>query len=176
MLNSDLSSRASLPRVVQRSGAHRTRRETLHHLNSALVGGSLGKNEFCRGFVQFCAGHCAPFCSRRPRPLACPGLPVGPPRARATARGFPLFSLPTCLRPPVGELRQASCQLLTATRLLPKLRDTPGRLPTAYQCILSILFILSNSSLALLALFSSFFNLCVLCVFAVLSSYYYCHC
>ncbi len=37
---------------------------------------------------------CAPFCSRRPRPLACPGLPVGPPRARATARGFALLSSP----------------------------------------------------------------------------------
>ncbi len=40
---------------MQRSGVHRTRRETLHHPSSALVGGSLEKNEFCRGFVQFLA-------------------------------------------------------------------------------------------------------------------------
>ena len=45
--------------------SHRARRQTLHHLNSALVGGSLEKNEFCRCFVEFLAGHCYPFCSRR---------------------------------------------------------------------------------------------------------------
>jgi len=74
---SNPSSRASLPRVVQRSGVairrceasqgpwqshfafctvtHSARQKTKHHLNSALVGGSLEKKEFCRGFVEFCA-------------------------------------------------------------------------------------------------------------------------
>ncbi len=49
--SSKLSSRAGLPRVVQRSGAHRTRRKTIHHLNSALVGGSLEKK---RILYRFC--------------------------------------------------------------------------------------------------------------------------
>ena len=86
---SKLSARASLPRafspvtdpangganggVVQRSGVaipfctvtHNARLQTLHHLNSALVGEYPKKIKFCRDYVEFLAGHCSPFCSRR---------------------------------------------------------------------------------------------------------------
>ncbi len=43
---------------------HSARRQTLHHPNNAPVGRRSKKMEFCRDFVEFCAGHCSPFCSR----------------------------------------------------------------------------------------------------------------